>query len=202
MGEQTGGTTRPGRQFLRREVLSVHPFHSSRNVPAVSPPAPKLPDKPKGAASLRVIGIFKLTQALLIASVALAAMHLIRPTVAAQVREWVDDLPYDAQQDVARRAASWLLGLPPSAAQVLVAGTLLYALLFTVEGIGLLLKKRWAEWLTVLATASLVPIEFWELVHRPGAVKGIIILVNLAVVYFLARHLAGRPVPPGGAESP
>jgi uncharacterized membrane protein (DUF2068 family) len=196
MGVRTGGTSRPGRQFLQREVVCVYPFLPPPNVPAVPPAAPTPQSKPKGAASLRVIGIFKLSQSLLIASVALAAMHLIRPTVAAQVREWVDDLPFDAQQDVARRAASWLLGLPPTAAQVLVFGTLLYALLFAVEGVGLLLKKRWAEWLTVLATASFVPIELWELVHRPGVVKAIIIVVNLAVVYFLARHLASRPVLP------
>ncbi|MFN8654215.1 MAG: DUF2127 domain-containing protein [Gemmatimonadales bacterium] len=162
-------------------------------MPVDPAPATALRPKTKGPTSLRVIGLFKLGQSALIASLALAAMHLIRPTVAAKVREWVDDLPYNAQQDVARRAASWLLGLPPSAAQVLVGGTLLYALLFAVEGIGLLMKKRWAEWLTVVATASLVPIEVYEVFHRPGAIKVIIIAVNLAVVYFLARHLASRP---------
>lgn len=153
------------------------------------------PRKPPGTTSLRVIGLFKLGQSILIASLALAAMHLIRPSVAAQVREWVDEMPFDAQQDVARRAASWLLGLPPTAAQVLVGGTLLYALLFAVEGVGLLLKKRWAEWLTVVATASFVPIELYEVAHRPGLGKAVIIAVNLAVVYFLARHLASRTRP-------
>ncbi len=202
MEARTGGTFLPGRQFQLSDVLGLHPFPLPHIVPALSAPAPTPPAKPRGATSLRVIGIFKLTQALLIASVALAAMHLIRPTVAAEVREWVDDLPYDAQQDVARRAASWLLGLPPSAAQVLVAGTLLYALLFTVEGIGLLMKKRWAEWLTVLATASFVPIECWELLRHPGIVKGLIILVNVAVVYFLVRHLASRPVVTEPVEFP
>ncbi len=162
-------------------------------MPVEPAPATALRPKTKGPTSLRVIGIFKLAQSVLIASLALAAMHLIRPTVAAKVREWVDDLPYNAQQDVARRAASWLLGLPPSAAQVLVGGTLLYALLFAVEGVGLLMKKRWAEWLTVVATASFVPIEVYEVFHRPGAIKVVIIVVNLAVVYFLARHLASRP---------
>lgn len=196
-GVRTGGTLRAGRQFLLREAHSPYPIRSLHIVPAESPTVPAPPSKPKGATSLRVIGLFKLAQSLLIASLALAALHLIRPTVAAQVREWVDDLPFDAQQDVARQAASWLLGLPPSAAQVLVGGTLLYALLFAVEGIGLLMKKRWAEWLTVVATASFVPIEFYEQIHRPGYVKAVIIVVNLAVVYFLARHLASRP-----AEAP
>jgi uncharacterized membrane protein (DUF2068 family) len=173
-----------------------YPIQFLRIVPAESPVPPASSSKPKGGTSLRVIGLFKLGQSLLIASLALAALHLIRPTVAARVREWVEDLPFDAQQDVARQAASWLLGLPPSAAQVLVAGTLLYALLFAVEGVGLLMKKRWAEWLTVVATASFIPIEFYEQFHRPGYLKALIIIVNLAVVYLLARHLASRPAEP------
>jgi uncharacterized membrane protein (DUF2068 family) len=149
------------------------------------------PEPKKGATSIRVIGLFKLTQALLLAAVALAALHLIRPTVAAGVRQWVED--YDAQQDLARRAIGWLLGLPSGHAKTLAGGTLLYALLFAVEGTGLLWKKRWAEWLTVVATASFIPIEVWEVSHRPSLVKTAILIVNLAVVWFLARHLASRP---------
>jgi uncharacterized membrane protein (DUF2068 family) len=147
----------------------------------------------KGTTSLRVIGVFKLAQASLLAAVALAALHLIRPTVAAKVREWMEDLPFDAQQDLARRTVGWLLGLPSGHAKTLAGGTLLYAILFAVEGTGLLWKKRWAEWLTVVATASFVPIEVWEVAHRPGTVKVLIIVVNVAVVWFLARHLASRP---------
>lgn len=151
------------------------------------------PVRPRGSTSLRVIGIFKLTQAFLLASIGLAALHLIRPTVAAGVREWVGDLPFDSQQDLARRAASWLLGLPRGHAKTLAVATLLYALLFAVEGTGLLWKKRWAEWLTVVATGSFVPIELWEVAHRPGTIKALVLVVNLAVVWFLVRHLASRP---------
>jgi uncharacterized membrane protein (DUF2068 family) len=168
---------------------------SSASPPADQAAPPVSPVRPpqKGTTSLRVIGIFKLGQSLLIAAVALAALHLIRPSVAAQVREWMADLPYDAQQDYARRTAGWLLGLPPGHAKALAGGTLLYSLLFAVEGVGLLFKKRWAEWLTVVATASLIPFEVWEVAHRPGNIKVLIIVVNVAVVYFLARHLASRP---------
>lgn len=158
-------------------------------------PRPVRPPQ-KGATSLRVIGLFKLGQAALLATVALAALHLIRPTVAAGVREWVEALPFDAHQDLARRAVGWLLGLPSGHARTLAGGTLVYAVLFAVEGTGLLWKRRWAEWLTVVATASFVPFETWEAAHRPGTIKVAIIAVNLAVVWFLARHLASRPAGP------
>jgi hypothetical protein len=152
------------------------------------------PARKRGATSLRVIGIFKLSQAILLGSIGLAALHFIRPTVAASVQEWVGDVPFESQQDLARRAAAWLLGLPRGHAKTLAVATLLYALLFAVEGTGLLWKRRWAEWLTVVATGSLVPIEVWEVSHRPGAIKVLVVVVNIAVVWFLARHLASRPV--------
>ena len=41
-------------------------------------------------------------------------------------------------------------------------GTFLYALLYLVEGIGLLLKKHWAEYFTVVATGLFIPVEIWE----------------------------------------
>ena len=43
--------------------------------------------------------------------------------------------------------------------------------LFVVEGIGLLLHKRWAEYFTVITTGLLMPIEIYELVHRPTILR-------------------------------
>jgi hypothetical protein len=40
------------------------------------------------------------------------------------------------------------------------------------EGVGLWLRKRWAEWLTVIATSLLVPLELYELVRRATAQDG------------------------------
>ena len=43
-----------------------------------------------------------------------------------------------------------------------------YASLEITEGVGLFYRKRWAEWLTVVATSLLVPIEVYELVRHPS----------------------------------
>src|SRR5436190_22283570 len=45
----------------------------------------------------------------------------------------------------------------------LAAGALGYGVLELVEGVGLFLRRRWAEWLTVVATSLLVPLEIYEL---------------------------------------
>ena len=43
-------------------------------------------------------------------------------------------------------------------------GTFFYAALMLTEGIGLALRKRWAEYLTIFATSSFIPLEIYELI--------------------------------------
>jgi uncharacterized membrane protein (DUF2068 family) len=68
-----------------------------------------------------------------------------------------------------------------------------YALLEGVEAVGLWLTKRWAEYLTFLATTVLLPLEIYELIHRSTPLKIIGFLINLAVVVYLvyAKRLFG-----------
>jgi uncharacterized membrane protein (DUF2068 family) len=74
-----------------------------------------------------------------------------------------------------------------------------YAVLEGVEAVGLWLTKRWAEYLTFLATTVLLPLEIYELIHRSTPLKIIGFLINLAVVVYLlyAKRLFG--VRGGGA---
>ncbi|MEV0643389.1 DUF2127 domain-containing protein [Streptomyces sp. NPDC050619] len=77
---------------------------------------------------------------------------------------------------------------------VLVAGLLLaYALIELVESAGLWYAKRWAEYLTVVATAAFLPLEIYELTEHISWLKiGTLVLNVLAVVYILlAKHLFG-----------
>ena len=60
-----------------------------------------------------------------------------------------------------------------------------YAALFLTEGTGLLFRKRWAEWLTIVATSSLMPIEVYELFKKFTAVRLVALLINAAVVLYL-----------------
>jgi len=69
---------------------------------------------------------------------------------------------------------------------------LLYGLLELVEGVGLWLDQLWAEYLTVIATSLLIPVELYELVRKPSVLKAGGILVNVAIVAFLAWLLRRR----------
>ncbi len=67
-----------------------------------------------------------------------------------------------------RGAIAWFSGLSEERVHQVRLITLTYAAVFAVEGTGLWMQRRWAEWLTVIITASLVPLELWELIHRPS----------------------------------
>jgi uncharacterized membrane protein (DUF2068 family) len=57
--------------------------------------------------------------------------------------------------------------------------------LLLTEGVGLFLRKRWAEYLTIFVTASLIPIEIYELGKKFSATKIIVLAINVAVVIYL-----------------
>ena len=69
----------------------------------------------------------------------------------------------------------------------------LYAVLEAVEMVGLWLAKRWAEYLTFVATALLLPLEIYELVSKVSTLKLVTFVINLAIVIYLlwAKRLFG-----------
>jgi uncharacterized membrane protein (DUF2068 family) len=64
-------------------------------------------------------------------------------------------------------------------------GVFAYSGLSLVEGIGLVLEKPWAEYLTVSLTIAFLPWELWELAHGPTMFRVGILLTNLAVLAYL-----------------
>ena len=93
------------------------------------------------------------------------------------------------------KALDRLWAAQPKEAVQLGIAALAYAAVFLVEGVGLLFRKRWAEWLTVGVTASFVPVEVYEMVHRFGIGKVIALVLNIAIVAYLVWHRLGERRP-------
>ncbi len=68
-----------------------------------------------------------------------------------------------------------------------------YAVLEAVEAVGLWYQKRWAEYLTFVATCLLLPYEIYELTKAVSVFKVGALIVNLAVAAYLlfAKRLFG-----------
>ena len=82
-----------------------------------------------------------------------------------------------------------------STRNLVITGVVLaaYAALEGVEAVGLWRNKRWAEYLTFIATVLLVPIEVYEIARKPSALKALTLAINVAIVIYLivAKRLFG-----------
>ena len=138
---------------------------------------------------LRVIALYKLVKVLLLLATAYEVVQLRNALTVVHIYNWIATLPSGLERDLVRNAMVWFSGLSDARVDALRAVTLAYATIFAVEGVGLWMRRRWAEWLTIVVTGSLIPLEFWELAHRPSAGKVGVIVANVAIVWYLAARL-------------
>jgi uncharacterized membrane protein (DUF2068 family) len=138
---------------------------------------------------LRTIAVYKLIKVLLLVALALGEVRLRDSSLTDKLLIWASARPHGLEHDVVTRLIQWLSGLTTSRMHALRIVTLAYAAVFATEGIGLWMQKPWAEWLTVIITASLIPLEVWELVHRPSFGIAAVLVANSAIVAYLAWHV-------------
>jgi uncharacterized membrane protein (DUF2068 family) len=138
---------------------------------------------------LWVIASFKLMKGLLLLAVAIGALTLLKKDVAEQVAYWITVLRVDPDNHFIHSLLVKLSLLDNHKLEEIGAGTFFYAALLLTEGIGLLLRKRWAEYFTVIATGSLIPLEIYELVQYFSIAKIAVLGVNVMVVWYLIARL-------------
>jgi len=83
-------------------------------------------------------------------------------------------------------SAAWNLTVAKQTALAVTAFA--YAALMGTEGLALHWRKPWARYFTIVATASLVPVEVYEIVRAVHVVRILVLLANLAVVVYLWRR--------------
>ncbi|HJY84345.1 MAG TPA: DUF2127 domain-containing protein, partial [Candidatus Binatia bacterium] len=101
-------------------------------------------------------------------------------------------LHVDPGNSSVRTLVAKLLSVNEQQVVLLASGTLLYALLFTIEGVGLWLARAWAEDLTILSTAGFLPVELYELIKQSSITKGVVLLLNVTIVLYLAVRARQR----------
>ncbi len=141
------------------------------------------------SSGLMLIAVFKLFKGVALLAVAFGARHLLNHDLAANVEHWVDLLRIDPHNRYILLILEKIAKLDEHRLRELRAGTLFYATLFLVEGTGLALGKRWAEYVTVISTSSLIPLEVYELVKQYSPLKIAFLLINVAVVVYLIFEL-------------
>lgn len=141
----------------------------------------------KGHPTLRYIAVYKFLKAAGLILVALVAFGFVHEPWLDGVTDWVRSLPIQTGHAILIRWMDTLVGYSASRYIVIGSAAAIYGALFCVEGWGLWTGKRWAEYLTVFATASLIPFEAYEILVHPTWLKFAALLVNVAIVIYLWR---------------
>jgi uncharacterized membrane protein (DUF2068 family) len=142
---------------------------------------------------MRLIAVERLARGLVLLAVGAVLALRTHTDWAARLRDWARDLGLDPSRHVVvARLINRAAALTPHQLLVIGIGAMAYGALALVEGAGLWRRRRWAEYLTVIATAVFVPLEVWELAHRPSLLKAGGLVVNLLVVAYLIVMLRRR----------
>ena len=134
---------------------------------------------------IKIIAVFKLVKTLLLVAVGLGSLKLLDPGAAETADRWASALAWRLGPRAASAVRDGVSNLTDSRLRLIGIVAILYAGLFGVEGVGLWMGKRWAEYLTIIATSSFVPFEIYELTRHASWQRGATLGINLLVVGYL-----------------
>lgn len=160
--------------------------------------AKKQPDnkksaRPKRDAGILLIAIFKLFKATLLLAVGIGVLSLLHKDVASALTNFLETLHVDPNNHYIHGLIMKLGFASDHQLEAISVGSFFYAALMGTEGTGLLLRKQWAEYLTIVATASFIPLEIYEIVQHVRAGRIIILIINVAMVVYLIYRVKFDP---------
>jgi uncharacterized membrane protein (DUF2068 family) len=141
---------------------------------------------PRGrSGGLLLIGLFKLSKSIFFFLVGIGAFHLMHRDLEAEALRLAHALHFEPEGRLAPLLLSKVTLIDVHRLRQIGFFTFAYSALALAEGVGLVLQKVWAEYLTLSITVLFIPWELWELFHRPTWFRGGLLLINLAVLGYL-----------------
>jgi uncharacterized membrane protein (DUF2068 family) len=149
---------------------------------SISRPAVKQRHRDRG---LLAIGIFKLGKAILFFALGMGAIHLLHKDLGDEIMRIATALKFDPESKIVTLLLEKVDLIDAHRLKQISLATFGYSILALTEGIGLMLEKVWAEYLTLTLTISFLPWEVFELFRHPNWFRLSLLLINLAVLAYL-----------------
>jgi uncharacterized membrane protein (DUF2068 family) len=141
---------------------------------------------------LMLIAAFKIAQALLFIAIGVGALRL----VGKDLGDILLKLAYHMRFNPESRFVNFVLDhaefVTDRVLRRFSIGLFAYAALGMTEGIGLYLEKVWAEYMTLVITASFLPWEIYEVFRHATAVRAGLLVVNVLVFFYLLKVVVER----------
>jgi uncharacterized membrane protein (DUF2068 family) len=138
---------------------------------------------------LRVVGGMKLASGLVLAAAGFGIFRMLDRDIGAALDHFLSRLHLDPENRLIHEVLVHVGGLNHSQLRLLGVGTLFYAALHVVEGTGLIFKRLWAGYLTVIASSALLPLELYEIARKCTWVRVSVLAVNVVIVIYLVIKL-------------
>jgi uncharacterized membrane protein (DUF2068 family) len=132
------------------------------------------------AAGIRALAVFEAGKASLVLAAGFGLLRLVHRDVAHAAESMVRHLHLPERVgDSFIRVASHL-----SDTQLVLAAlfAFAYAVLRLAEAYGLWFMRAWAEWLAIASAGLYLPVELYELLHRPTAMRAAVLATNVLIV--------------------
>jgi len=134
---------------------------------------------------LLALALFKWLKGLVLLLVGVGFLKLMHHDIEADLQDLVNAWRVDPDNRYLGAFLAKLSLLDDKKIEALSGLTFAYSALFLVEGTGLFFEKRWAEYLTIVATVSFIPVEIYELLKAPSLLKWAALVINAAIAAFL-----------------
>ena len=138
---------------------------------------------------LGIIAVYQFLKAVLFIGAGFGAFKLLNPLAEERLRQWLLALSFASARPFLLHILARVSGLSDRRLEALGVVAFAYAALCLVEGAGLWLAQRWAEYLTVIVTASFVPVEIYEITLGATPIKVAALVANLMMVAYLIYRL-------------
>lgn len=144
--------------------------------------------------TIHLIAIEKTVKGLSLAVVALRLLTLLHRDVHAWALDLMSRHGIDIESRYAQLVLERLVGVGDQQLVEFGVIAIIWAALYFIEGFGLWMQKRWAEYLTAIATGLFIPAEMYELWERFTWVRVLILGLNTFVLWYLSTRLRDENV--------
>ena len=139
---------------------------------------------------LRAVATFELTKGMIVLLAACGILLLVHQEDPWEIASGLLRLLHiSPDHHFAQVFLNWADNLTEAKIWAVAAGALAYSVLRFAEAYGLWYARAWAEWIALVSGMLYLPFEIYKLIHRQSIFHISVLIINLAVVLYMAYAL-------------
>ncbi len=148
--------------------------------------------KPAAEKGIRAIAVYEAVKGLIGLLAGFGLLALINRDISDFAEDLIGFLHLNSEGRLANRIVETITKLNPANIKIFFAIALVYATKQFIEAYGLWRLRAWAEWVAIASGLIYIPIEIYELIHKPTFTRAAILIFNIGIVVYLYSFRKGQ----------